>query len=67
MPKQVPLPPPRFDDLSVDEKIGVLACTCFAPTTVSGFSLRSVMRDAQYPSCTIVLHDPDGNQISVAY
>jgi len=33
----------------------------FAPTTVSGFSLRSVMRDAQYPTCTVVLHDPDGN------
>jgi DNA-binding transcriptional regulator YhcF (GntR family) len=33
------------------------------PTTVTGFDLRSVMRDAQYPSLTIVIHDPDGNPI----
>jgi DNA-binding transcriptional regulator YhcF (GntR family) len=35
------------------------------PTTVSGFDLRSVMREAQYPSCTIVMHDPDGNLITL--
>lgn len=35
------------------------------PATVSGFDLRSVLRDAQYPSRTIVLHDPDGNPITV--
>ena len=39
----------------------------FVPATRSGFDLRSVMRDAQYPSSTIVLRDPDGNPISVAY
>jgi DNA-binding GntR family transcriptional regulator len=39
----------------------------FVPTTVAGFDLRSVMRDAQYPSQTIVIHDPDGNPITVAY
>jgi DNA-binding transcriptional regulator YhcF (GntR family) len=39
----------------------------FAPTTVSGFSLTAVMRDAQYPSCTIVMHDLDGNPITVTY
>ncbi|MGH9370286.1 MAG: GntR family transcriptional regulator [Vicinamibacterales bacterium] len=38
----------------------------FVPATRSGFDLRSVMRDAQYPSCTIVLYDPDGNPISIA-
>ena len=36
------------------------------PTTVTGFDLRSVMRDAQYPSQTIVMHDLDGNPITVA-
>ena len=39
----------------------------FVPTTVSRFDVRSVMRDAQYPSCTIVMHDPDGNPITVTY
>ena len=39
----------------------------FVPATVSGFDLRSVMRDAQYPSQTIVIHDLDGNPITVAY
>ena len=39
----------------------------FVPTTVSGFDVRSVMRDAQYPSCTIVMHDLDGNPITVMY
>jgi GntR family transcriptional regulator/MocR family aminotransferase len=37
------------------------------PPTRSGFDLRAVMRDAQYPSNTIVLRDPDGNPILVAY
>jgi DNA-binding transcriptional regulator YhcF (GntR family) len=39
----------------------------FVPATVFAFDLRSLLRDAQYPSSTIVLHDPDGNPISVAY
>ena len=39
----------------------------FVPTPVTGFDLRSVMRDAQYPSQTIVIHDLDGNPITVAY
>ena len=39
----------------------------FVPTTVTGFDLRAVMRDAQYPSQTIVMHDLDGNPITVTY
>jgi DNA-binding transcriptional regulator YhcF (GntR family) len=38
-----------------------------APGTASGFSLRAVMRDAQYPSHTIVMHDLDGNPITLTY
>jgi GntR family transcriptional regulator/MocR family aminotransferase len=34
---------------------------------MSGFDMRRVMRDAQYPSRTISLSDPDGNLISVRY
>ena len=37
------------------------------PTTVIRFDLRAVMRDAQYPSHTIVMSDLDGNPITVAY
>ena len=32
-----------------------------------GFDLRRVMREAHFPSRMIVLNDPDGNQIHVAY
>lgn len=39
----------------------------FAPATASGFDMRSVMRDAQYPFCTIVTRDLDGNPITIAY
>lgn len=39
----------------------------FVPATVTRLDLRSVMRDAQYPSQTIVIHDLDGNPITVAY
>lgn len=35
------------------------------PASCLSFDLRSVMRDAQYPSSSILLRDPDGNQISV--
>jgi DNA-binding transcriptional regulator YhcF (GntR family) len=31
------------------------------------FDVRRVLRDAQYPSRTVVVHDPDRNPISVAY
>jgi DNA-binding GntR family transcriptional regulator len=34
---------------------------------VAGFDLKGIMRDAQYPSRTIVMHDADGNPISIAY
>ena len=39
----------------------------FAPATVLGFDLRSVMRDAQYPSRTIALRDEDGNPLYICY
>ena len=39
----------------------------FVPATVSGFNLRSVMRDAQYPSRTIALRDEDGNPLYICY
>jgi GntR family transcriptional regulator / MocR family aminotransferase len=39
----------------------------FVPTAVSGFSLRSVMRDAQYPSRTTAFRDQDGNPIYISY
>lgn len=34
---------------------------------MKGFDVRRVLRDAQYPSRTVVVHDPDRNPISVAY
>jgi DNA-binding transcriptional regulator YhcF (GntR family) len=37
----------------------------FVPATATGFDLGSVMRDAQYPSQAIVIHDLDGNPITV--
>jgi DNA-binding transcriptional MocR family regulator len=36
------------------------------PAAVSGFDLRAVMREAQYPSCTIALRDQDGNPLYVS-
>jgi hypothetical protein len=38
-----------------------------APAAVSGFELRSIMRDAQYPSRTIGLRDEDGNPLYISY
>jgi DNA-binding transcriptional regulator YhcF (GntR family) len=43
---------------------GMYVCV---PATVSGFDLRSVMRDAQYPSRTIALRDADGNPLYISY
>jgi GntR family transcriptional regulator/MocR family aminotransferase len=37
------------------------------PGAVSGFDLRSVMRDAQYPLRTIALRDEDGNPLYISY
>jgi DNA-binding transcriptional MocR family regulator len=34
---------------------------------VRGFDVRHVVREAQYPSRTITVRDPDGNPIRVAY
>ncbi len=34
---------------------------------MKGFDVRRVLRDAQYPSRTVIVHDPDRNPISVAY
>ena len=34
---------------------------------IRGFDVRLVLREAQYSSRTVVLHDPDGNPILVAY
>lgn len=39
----------------------------FVGATATGFDIRSVMCDAQYPSQTIAMHDLDGNPITVAY
>lgn len=39
----------------------------FAPATFSGFDLRSVMHNAQYPSRTIALRDEDGNALYISY
>jgi GntR family transcriptional regulator/MocR family aminotransferase len=38
-----------------------------ATAGVQGFDLRQVMRDAQYPSRTVTLRDPDGNPLYVSY
>jgi DNA-binding transcriptional regulator YhcF (GntR family) len=37
------------------------------PAAVSGFDVRSIMRDAQYPSRTIALRDQDGNPLYLSY
>jgi len=39
----------------------------FVPAIVRGFDLRSVMRDAQYPSRTIAIRDEDGNPLNISY
>lgn len=33
---------------------------------VTGFDVRRVLREAQYPSRAFVVHDPDGNPVSIA-
>jgi GntR family transcriptional regulator / MocR family aminotransferase len=38
-----------------------------APTVVSGFSMKAVMRAAQFPSRTISLRDQDGNPLYISY
>jgi GntR family transcriptional regulator/MocR family aminotransferase len=41
---------------------------CAAPSPVSrGFDVRRVMREAQYPSRTMAIQDPDGNPITVLW
>jgi|SRR5687767_8069455 DNA-binding transcriptional regulator YhcF (GntR family) len=37
----------------------------FGPATVFRFDLKSVMRDAQYPSRTIAVRDEDGNPLYI--
>jgi DNA-binding transcriptional regulator YhcF (GntR family) len=37
----------------------------FVPATVARFDLRSIMRDAQYPSRAIEFRDADGNPLSI--
>ena len=37
------------------------------PATVTRFYLRSVMREAHYPSPLIIVHDLDGNPITVTH
>ena len=38
-----------------------------APSTHPGVNVRRLMRDAQYPSRTISVRDPDGNPISIVF
>jgi DNA-binding transcriptional MocR family regulator len=38
-----------------------------APAVVSGFSVKAVMRAAQFPSRTIALRDQDGNPLYIGY
>jgi hypothetical protein len=46
----------------------MLTClTASSESTTSGFSLRSVMHDAQYPSRTIAFQDKDGNPLYISY
>ena len=37
------------------------------PVGPSGFNLKAVMREAQYPSRTIALRDQDGNPLCITY
>jgi GntR family transcriptional regulator/MocR family aminotransferase len=39
----------------------------FVPAAVSGFDVRAVMCEAQYPSRTIALRDQDGNPLYISY
>jgi GntR family transcriptional regulator/MocR family aminotransferase len=39
----------------------------FVPVGPSDFKLKAVMREAQYPSRTIALQDPDGNPLCVGH
>ncbi len=38
-----------------------------APVGLSGFNLKAIMREAQYPSRTIALRDQDGNPLCIIY
>lgn len=64
----------RFDDVAhLDSARGFIRSRrgagmyVFVPAAVSGFNLRSVMRDAQYRSRTIGLRDDDGNPLYISY
>jgi hypothetical protein len=37
------------------------------PVGFSGFNLKAVMREAQYPSRTIAFRDQDENPLSITY
>ena len=37
------------------------------PVDLSGFNLKAIMREAQYPSRTIALRDQDGNPLCITY
>jgi DNA-binding transcriptional regulator YhcF (GntR family) len=39
----------------------------YVSAPVGSFDLKGVLRDAQYPSRAVVIQDPDGNAISIAY
>jgi GntR family transcriptional regulator/MocR family aminotransferase len=39
----------------------------YVTASVSSFDLKCILRDAHYPSRTLVMQDPDGNAISIAY
>jgi DNA-binding transcriptional MocR family regulator len=38
-----------------------------APSARPGFDVQRVMREAQYPSHTLAVRDPDGNPIVITY
>ncbi len=37
------------------------------PPILSGFDLRAVLREAQYPSRTLAIQDEDGNPVVISY
>jgi DNA-binding FadR family transcriptional regulator len=39
----------------------------YVTASVSSFDLKCILRDAHFPSRTVVMQDPDGNAISIAY
>jgi DNA-binding GntR family transcriptional regulator len=39
----------------------------YVTASVSSFDLKCILRDAHYPSRTVVMQDPDENAISIAY